>query len=250
MKPLPAKLPSRAESLKRFLTSVRHRLVTALRPRGKLAFLRSLPPGAKVLDVGCGNNSPRDFKLLRPDLVYTGLDIGDYNQHGSVEFADEYIVTSPAGFAAEIRRLAEQMDATVSAHNLEHCDEPEAVLQAMLGSVAPGGRIYLAFPCEESVRFPSRRGCLNFFDDSTHKRPPPWDQVLGTIRQAGWTVEYSRKRYRPWVLAAIGLVLEPAAALTGRNMPGGVGWALYGFESIIWASRGASVTPVSPPRRP
>jgi hypothetical protein len=56
-------------------TRCRHVLVTWLRPRGKLAFLKSLPPGARVLDVGCGNNSPRDAKVLRPDLIYTGLDM-------------------------------------------------------------------------------------------------------------------------------------------------------------------------------
>lgn len=170
-------------------------------------------------------------------MFYTGLDVGHYNQDSATEFADAYIVTPPASFASAIRRFDSQMDAAVSAHNLEHCDDPESVLQAMLDSVAPGGRIYLAFPCEESVHFPSRHGCLNFYDDTTHKTVPRWVDVLGTIRQAGWTIDYSSKRYRPWISAAIGFLLEPVAAITRRNMPGGVGWALYGFESIVWATR-------------
>jgi SAM-dependent methyltransferase len=131
------------------------------------------------------------------------------------------------------------MEAVVSAHNLEHCDDPDAVLEAMLASLGSGGRIFLAFPCEESVGFPKRRGCLNFFDDPTHQTVPAWESILRKLREQGLTIEYSRKRYRPWLLAALGLVLEPLAALTGRNLPGGVGWALYGFESVIWARRRA-----------
>jgi len=45
------------------VTRCRHTLVALLRPRGKLAFLKSLPPGACVLDVGCGNNRRSAGKL-------------------------------------------------------------------------------------------------------------------------------------------------------------------------------------------
>lgn len=215
----------------------RHTLATWLRPRGKQAFLRSLPPGAKVLDVGCGNNSPRDAKMLRPDLVYTGLDVGDYNQQDSIRYADAYIVVPPAGFADAIARHAGQMDAVVSAHNLEHCDDPAAVLRAMAVALRPGGQLFLAFPCEASVRFPSRRGCLNFFDDATHQSVPRWDAVGETLRSADMQVVYGRRRYRPGLLAAAGLVLEPLAWLLKRNMPAGSTWAFYGFETIIWGRK-------------
>jgi len=208
--------------------------VTWLRPRGKLAFLKSLPAGAKVLDVGCGNNSPRDAKILRPDLVYTGLDIGDYNQQDSIRYADAYIVVPPADFASSISAHEGRMDAVVSSHNLEHCDDPAAVLNAMVTALRPGGRMYLAFPCERSVRFPRRKGSLNFFDDATHKQAPEWGRVLGTLRERGVTLTYACPRYRPRLLASVGLALEPLAWLLGRSMPAGSTWALYGFESVIW----------------
>lgn len=220
--------------------SSRQQLILALRPRGKLGFLRSLIRDARVLDVGCGNNSPRESKLLRPDVFYAGVDVGDFNQTASIEHADRYIITPPPRFAATIGEFAGQMDAVVSNHNIEHCDEPDAVLRAMVASLRPGGRIFMAFPCEESVGFPRRRGTLNFFDDYTHKTVPRWDEILARLRAEGLTIEYACRRYRPLVLALVGLLLEPLAALTGRNMPGGVGWALYGFESIIWARRDPS----------
>jgi len=208
-----------------------------LRPRGKLAFLKSLPAGARVLDVGCGNNSPRDAKVLRPDLIYTGLDIGDYNQQESIRYADAYILVSPTEFADAISAHEGRMDAVVSSHNLEHCDDPEAVLRAMVAALHPGGRLFLAFPCQMSVRFPSRRGTLNFFDDGTHSAVPALEAVLGTLRTGGVTLGYACRRYRPKLLASLGLALEPLGWLLGRNMPAGSTWALYGFETIIWGRR-------------
>jgi SAM-dependent methyltransferase len=218
-------------------TRSRHLLAMWLRPRGKQAFLMSLPPGTRVLDVGCGNNSPRETKTLRPDLVYTGLDVGDYNQQDSIRYADAYIVVPPAEFADAIARHRGQMDAIVSSHNLEHCDDPAAVLNAMAAALRPGGWLYLAFPCEESVRFPKRVGSLNFFDDPTHKQVPRWDAVVGTIRDRGVNLVYASRRHRPKVLAALGLVLEPLSWVLGRSMPAGATWALYGFESVVWGRR-------------
>jgi SAM-dependent methyltransferase len=215
----------------------RQEVASWLRRRGKQAFLKSLPPGARVLDVGCGNNSPRDAKVLRPDIVYAGLDVGDYNQQDSLRYADAYTVVAPADFAAAISAHAGTMDAVVSSHNLEHCDDPAGVLRAMAGALRPRGQLFLAFPCEASVGFPSRLGCLNFHDDGSHQTVPRWDTVVQTLSGNGIEVVYAARRYRPLLLATAGLLLEPLARWRGRNMPAGTTWALYGFESIIWARR-------------
>jgi SAM-dependent methyltransferase len=204
---------------------------------GKDAFIDSLPPDSNVLDVGCGNNSPMKLKMQRPDLYYIGLDIGDYNQTAPVKYADEYILTRPEHFAAEIRKFEGQLDAVISAHNIEHCSDPDSVMNAMLAALKPGGRIFLSFPCEASVRFPSRRGCLNFYDDGSHDIVPDWGKKISKVCTQGLVIDYSAQRYRPIVPALLGLLLEPVGALTGRQMPIRSTWALYGFESIIWASR-------------
>jgi SAM-dependent methyltransferase len=232
---------------RRFATRLRHALVTWLRPRGKLAFLKSLPPGARVLDVGCGNNSPRDAKVLRPDLVYHGIDVGDYNQRDSVQYADAYTVVAPESFAEAVAANQGMMDAVVSSHNLEHCDDPAGVLRGMAAALRPDGLLYLAFPCEESLHFPRRRGTLNFRDDRTHNEVPTWQWVLDSLAAAGLAVEFRRKRYRPPMLAAIGLLFEPVGWATGRTDPVGATWALYGFESVIWARR--TVPPQGPTPR-
>lgn len=211
-----------------------------LQPRGKSAFLRTLADGSRLLDAGCGNDSPRNTKAERPDIFYIGLDIGDYRQQRPPrEYADRYILASAEQFPAEIEKLRGTLDAVISAHNLEHCLEPQRVLSAMLTALKPRGRLFLAFPCEASVHFPSRDTSLNFHDDATHRYLVPYIQTLEHIRSAGFDVEFATPRYRPMVPFLIGLLLEPVGLLLRKNMPLRSTWALYGFESVIWATRRA-----------
>ncbi|MBF0510709.1 MAG: methyltransferase domain-containing protein [Candidatus Omnitrophica bacterium] len=218
---------------------MRYLASAVLRPRGKINFIKKLPFGAKVLDVGCGNNSPYVTKALRPDLYYVGLDIGDYNQQDdSLKSADQYIVTKPNDFVKEIQGLKGQFDALISAHNLEHCLAPEDVLIAMLRSLKEGGLLFLSFPCEASVHFPKRAGTLNFYDDATHLALPNYNKILKMISQEGFDIQFCTPGYRPFFLSLTGFLLEPLSALTKRVVrPLGVTWAFYGFESIIWAQR-------------
>lgn len=207
-----------------------------MRSRHKGDFVKSLPQGARTLDVGCGNNSPAIFKFWRPDLYYVGIDVGDYNQVVDPGIhANEYVVCAPAEFSATIGRYKGQMDAVVSSHNLEHCDDPDATLAAMVSALRPGGMLYLSFPCEASVNFPRRGGCLNFFDDNTHQRVPSWQGTLDTLVSHGCRIEFSTKRHRPFPLWLKGLLYEPLSMVRRQTMSDGSTWALYGFESIIWA---------------
>ena len=210
-----------------------------LLPAGLFAFLRSLPPNPRILDIGCGNNSPQRVKGLRPDATYTGVDVGDHNQSGnSLSFADHYVIASSAEFANAIAALgAARFDGVISNHNLEHCEAPDAVLEAIAKVIAPGGRLFLAFPSEASVNFQSREGTLNFFDDPTHREVPSWNHVVEKLKNLQFEIGQAHPRYRPLFPAAIGLAFEPWAAATGKQAPLAGTWALYGFESILWATK-------------
>lgn len=205
------------------------------RSRGKYAFLDILNYGSSILDVGCGNDASYNIKTCYPSLKYTGIDIGNYNQTKPM-LADEFILTSPEEFSKSISSFHNHFDAVISSHNLEHCNHREETLIAMANAVKPGGLIYLSFPCEASIGFPSRSRTLNYFDDPTHKGlPPNFDLVIQTLIEKGFNIQFSTRRYRPCFLSILGFIQEPFAYI-GNNILQGT-WALYGFESIIWAKK-------------
>ena len=208
---------------------------STLRAHGRISFLSKLPPQSKILDVGCGNSSPFYVKQVLPKCEYTGIDVCDYNQ-SKPNLADHYIVTSPNNFTSEISKLSDTFDAVISSHNLEHCDDRSGTLKAMLSSLKVGGQIYISFPCEDSVSFPSRCGTLNYFDDVSHKSPPPnFHELLETLRQARFEIIFKTQHYKPNFLWLLGLFCEPFSAYKRKLLPGT--WEYYGFESIIWAKK-------------
>jgi SAM-dependent methyltransferase len=214
---------------------IKDRIARLLSTRSKRAFLHTLKRDGRILDVGCGNDSPRLVKQILPSCHYTGIDVGDYNQTGPNP-ADEYILTSPENFAEQIFRLGICFDAVISAHNIEHCDDREKTFRAMLQALRPGGRIFLAFPCERSASFPRRKGCLNYFDDATHKGPPPdFDGLIHALELDRFDIEFAARRYRPLPLRLIGFFNEPRSRSRSEVLRGT--WAYYGFESIIWARK-------------
>lgn len=209
--------------------------------RGKGGFLRSLPPGSVVLDVGCGNGSPHWFKSTRPDIYYIGLDVGDYRQVGDPsQVADEYIVVPPSDFAAAIEGMRERCNAVVSSHNIEHCQEPGRVLRAMMNALKPGGMLYLSTPCSASVGFPRREGTLNFYDDPTHVAPVSYSLIISECQAADGKIVYGRERYRPFMLALKGFLMEPYFRFKGKVAFDGATWACYGFESVLWICKNPS----------
>jgi SAM-dependent methyltransferase len=219
-------IKERAESLR----------FTAMRPHNRRHFLAELADGADVFDIGCGNDSPYLFKTVRPDIRYVGLDVEDYNQiHEPTEYADEYLLVPAEGFLRAIQERPNQFDAVVSSHNLEHCADPDGVVTAMARSLRPGGRIYLAFPAAATVNLPSRDGTLNFFDDTTHVRPPDYQRVRDLLDSEGVMIDFAAERYRPPMRVAGGILTEPISRIRKKVMRGT--WALYGFETVIWGTK-------------
>ncbi|MDO5087353.1 MAG: methyltransferase domain-containing protein [Comamonadaceae bacterium] len=106
-----------------------------------------LPPGARVLDLGCGSGAVGRYLARRGDGgVIDGLTIS----------ADEAALAAPHYRRVEVANLdsAEltalfppgQYDAIVCADVLEHTRHPERVLHACRALLAPGGRVLLSIP--------------------------------------------------------------------------------------------------------
>jgi len=204
-------------------------------PHGKANFFRKIDLKGELLDVGCGNNSPYFIKTNWPDIHYTGIDIGDYNQQ-KPNLADEYIISSPENFANTIANMKSKYDAVISAHNLEHCNDREATLEAMIKVLKTGGYLYLAFPTEESVNFPSRKGTLNYYDDPTHKDTPPnYDEVLALLKANAMDIIFASKSYKPFFYFLAGALLEWKSSK--KKEVKYWNWLYWGFETIIWARK-------------
>lgn len=209
-----------------------------LRKRGKNSFIVSIVKNGKVMDVGCGNNSPYLVKTLRPDVYYLGLDIDTYKQNSDYEkYADEYIIIEPEYFHKKIEEYSNEFDSIISAHNLEHCNDYISVTLAMIKALKKGGTIYISFPCEESANFPSRKGTLNFFDDETHKNLIKYSIFISLLKENDMDIIFSAKRYRPYIPFIIGLFCEPICRLLDKQAPASGTWSLFGFETIIIARK-------------
>ena len=106
----------------------------------------------------------------------------------------------------------------------------------MMSVLKVGGKIYLSFPCEQSVFFPKRDGTLNYYDDSTHKlTPPSFEKVGALMKKNEFEIIYSTRNYKPRILWFLGLLNEPISRYKGRNLVGT--WEFHGFESIFIAKK-------------
>jgi ubiquinone/menaquinone biosynthesis C-methylase UbiE len=204
----------------------------------KASLIRSLPKDSAILDVGCGNESATMIRNYRKDLRLFGIDIGDYMiTDADKALMETYIVCPPEEFADGILSFDREFDVVLSSHNLEHCIDPKQALDSMARVVAPGGRIYLSFPSEASVRLPSRDGCLNFYDDPTHRTVLNFDELLEMLQARDFRILLAVRRNRGnarigW---CIGALQEPWSYLSGKVRS--YTWNFWGFESVILARR-------------
>ena len=210
-----------------------------IRPNTKWDFVINLPIHSKVLDVGCGSHGSTKLKSKRKDLKYVGIDIGHYNFNEiDVNNCDEFILTTPEEFDKKIGQFDNEFDAIISNHNLEHCNNYIAVVLAMIKSLKKNGKIYIAFPAENSVHFPARNGSLNFYDDTTHINLIQFNAMIQLLKENGLKINYKTKNYQPIIPYLIGFILEPISKYkkTQMNFLNGT-WAYYGFETIIIAEK-------------
>tara|TARA_A100001035_G_scaffold12535_1_gene8735 strand:+ start:67 stop:753 length:687 start_codon:yes stop_codon:yes gene_type:complete len=217
------------------MLKIKTKLKLFLRPNGKVDFLNSIPKNSYILDVGCGNNSPLVVKSFLPNSYYVGIDVDNYNNDYDVEkVADEYILSDPNDFVKSLKSINSNFDAIISSHNLEHCNDRMGVLDAMIDKLNYKGKIYLSFPSKKSVYFPQKIGCLNYYDDPTHKDlPPDFDLILEILKEKKLKVIFSKANYKPLLLSYIGIFSNLISFFTQKVHIGM--YEIWGFESIIIA---------------
>lgn len=203
--------------------------------RSKNDFLKQLDPNSRILDVGCGNDSPKITKNILPECYYIGIDVGDYNQSYQ-SLADEYIIVDLDSFVKAIDAYSSGVDAVISNHNVEHCCDRYGVIASMAKTLKVGGMIYIAYPSPESVEFPSRRRTLNYYDDPSHVGDPPdFGRIISILVANGLRILYASSIYQPPIPWIEGLGNLDASERDGDLKDGT--WCYWGFESVICAER-------------
>lgn len=111
------------------------------------AFLASLPPDSKVLDMGCGNGSflslfrDKGWRRFGTDFSTDGIAVA--KEH----FSDATFFLADAQNAeAEVLAQAGLLDAVISTEVIEHLYAPRAFLKTVYNVLQPGGLFVLSTP--------------------------------------------------------------------------------------------------------
>lgn len=142
------------------------RMLTSFKRKTLVAFIQSLPTGARVLDVGCGSGKAFHLiRLFRSDLILSGIDIAD--------MADRMPegVTYIQGDIAQLSKhvAPESFDAIICQHVIEHIVYPGEIIEEMKNVLVPGGLMFVETPNWTRMLLPFSH--LYFYNDYTHVRP-------------------------------------------------------------------------------
>ena len=215
----------------------------------RLAAIRPHLSGArpKVLDVGCGNHSPRITKTYWPACEYHGIDNRRWNRDAADERCMDRLFALDLEQPAALDQVPDGVyDAVICSHVLEHLSAPLAVVRQLAQKVKPRGVLYVEVPSKRSLRLPSAaqgwlgvRGCLNFRDDETHKALVDLDDVCAVLQACGFSIRRRGPR-RLW-RRVLGLPLFIGAVLiVKRFIPASVLWDVCGFAEAVTAVRNSS----------
>jgi 2-polyprenyl-3-methyl-5-hydroxy-6-metoxy-1,4-benzoquinol methylase len=113
-----------------------HQAVVALE---KLA----LPPGASVLDFGCGKGTTlRAMLAARPDLDAAVFDVSDNYR----PYWDRFIPTANQASFETPTAWKGRFDVVLTFFALEHVAQPDRFLRAVWALIKPGGTLHLVVP--------------------------------------------------------------------------------------------------------
>jgi len=209
-------------------TKIYYILKSILFPISKERYIRDVPLGGSILDVGCGNNSIEITKLLNNSIVYTGIDIVNHQSNCS---SFEVIISDKYLFPETIKNLNSKFDLVISSHNLEHCFEPYAVFFSMLEKLKRNGVIFISTPSYLSINYPLRDGVLNFTQDPTHFKLISMNKLKKIIPN-DYEIIFFNKRYRNLFYIILGIPIEIFSIILKKVIPGFT-WKFWGFEAIL-----------------
>ena len=203
----------------------------------KLAQKYLLDAELNILDVGAGSHSASITKQWLPKCHYTGIDISKTydNDESDFKMMDEFIEMDLTKL--DFEKIPEnKYDMIVMCHVIEHLHNGDKVISGLLSKLKKGGIIYLEFPSERSVHFPSKRETLNFYDDPTHCRIFSVKEVSDILKQNHLIILSAgiRRQIMNIFLMPFKIIYQ---SITKGYVRGGVYWDYYGFADYVLAKK-------------
>ena len=186
--------------------------------------VKSLPDGAKVLDVGCGTGGLLELMEGSNSGIWTcGIDLG----HPPFYLAKGVLLR---GSAIQLPFANDSFDIVTCAHVIEHLYKPDACLHELIRVCRPGGSIYIETPSPRAAWVPF----FNiFWDDPTHIRPYSQIGLRRLLEITGANmIKSGVKRSLAAILFGIPYIL--IGTLLGDRQAKAM-FAIYAFGFSVWA---------------
>jgi SAM-dependent methyltransferase len=165
----------------------------------RVRFVKTLPYGASVLDLGAGDGSLALFKGWlpphRPDLRLYGVSLQD-GIHTAL-----YDGWENKNFERDEPFSGRSFDAVFCSHFVEHIEGGPGRLMPWIASrLVPQGRVYIETPSVFSKTGPRRAtlraagymvSTTNFYDDATHKDTVDLESLRNSFERSGFFVDES-----------------------------------------------------------
>lgn len=182
-----------------------------------------------ILDIGSGSHSPTLTKNWKPGCVYTAVDVDkNYdNSEADIQAMDQFIQMDLTTLNFE-KLPDNHFDIIIMSHVIEHLHNGDFVLKGLIPKLKTGGLIYIEFPSARSIKFPSMKETLNFFDDPTHCRIFSLKEICNLMMQNNLSICRANTR-RSWISICLIPVKVVYNLATKHYIRAGTFWDLYGF---------------------
>lgn len=161
--------------------------------------IAALPPGAEILDLGCGDGNLLE-KFRQQGFNVLGVDPDEASRRRAAERNVPVLDGTAEIIPSEISRR--QFNLVLMTHALEHCRQPKLALQNAYSLTRPGGLFYAEVPNCGCIHFETLGPCSEMFDSPRHL----WFFSAGGLRQiiestgfvfAGWRFEGFTRHHSP-----------------------------------------------------